>query len=174
MPSADELRALVGAVLDGIFFEADLRERWAQRALSWLLEAEAPHLTGRSHQVGAVQQRRTWLALLDALPCMPQSMAAAYLHMLSRRASHVSCWHQVRDACGTLSHACKALLAAGRAAQMSACAQQGVRVCAGVFEALRPAPPRTDAGGAGPGSSCMHSRLSKLSRACVACRCTGR
>ena len=51
MASAEDLRALVGAILDSIFFEADLRERWASRALAWLLEAESPHLAGRSHQV---------------------------------------------------------------------------------------------------------------------------
>lgn len=51
MASAEDLRALVGAILDSIFFEADLRERWAFRALAWLLEAESPHLAGRSHQV---------------------------------------------------------------------------------------------------------------------------
>ena len=51
MASAEDLRALVAAILDSIFFEADLRERWAARALAWLLEAESPHLTCRSHQV---------------------------------------------------------------------------------------------------------------------------
>ena len=51
IPSAEALRALVVAILDSIFFESDLRERWAGRALTWALEAESPHLACRSHQV---------------------------------------------------------------------------------------------------------------------------
>ena len=51
LPSAEALRQLVGAMLASIFFESDLRDRWAATALDWLRTAHSRHLACRSHQV---------------------------------------------------------------------------------------------------------------------------
>lgn len=51
LASSAALAALVNAVTDSIFFESDLRERWAAEALKWMLECNSRHLAGRSHQV---------------------------------------------------------------------------------------------------------------------------
>ena len=52
LASSVALSALVRAVTDAIFFESDLRERWAAEALKWMLECNSRHLACRSHQVG--------------------------------------------------------------------------------------------------------------------------
>lgn len=51
LASSIALAALVNAVTDSIFFESDLRERWAGEALKWMLECNSRHLACRSHQV---------------------------------------------------------------------------------------------------------------------------
>ncbi|KAK9829934.1 hypothetical protein WJX72_008722 [[Myrmecia] bisecta] len=51
LPSTAALTALVNAIVDSIFFESDLRERWAQQALKCMLECSSRHLACRSHQV---------------------------------------------------------------------------------------------------------------------------
>lgn len=51
LASSVALAALVNAVTDSIFFESDLRERWAAEALKWMLECNSRHLACRSHQV---------------------------------------------------------------------------------------------------------------------------
>lgn len=50
LPSAEALRQLVHAMLASIFFESDLRDRWAATALDWLTCAHSRHLACRSHQ----------------------------------------------------------------------------------------------------------------------------
>ena len=52
LASSTALAALVNAVTEAIYFESDLRERWAAEALKWMLECNSRHLTCRSHQVG--------------------------------------------------------------------------------------------------------------------------
>ena len=51
LASSVALAALVNAVTDSIFFESDLRERWAAEALKWMLECNSRHMACRSHQV---------------------------------------------------------------------------------------------------------------------------
>ena len=51
LASSIALSSLVGAVTEAIFFESDLRERWAAEALKWMLECNSRHLACRSHQV---------------------------------------------------------------------------------------------------------------------------
>lgn len=51
LASSVALSALVRAVTEAIFFESDLRERWAAEALRWMLECNSRHLACRSHQV---------------------------------------------------------------------------------------------------------------------------
>lgn len=51
LASSVALSALVRAVMDGVFFEGDLRERWAAEALRWMLDCNSRHLACRSHQV---------------------------------------------------------------------------------------------------------------------------
>ncbi|KAL0053523.1 hypothetical protein WJX82_006983 [Trebouxia sp. C0006] len=51
LASSTALAALVNAVTEAIFFESDLRERWAAEALKWMLECNSRHLACRSHQV---------------------------------------------------------------------------------------------------------------------------
>ena len=52
LPSAESLRQLVGAMLSSIFFEKELREKWAACALDWIRVAHSRHLACRSQQVG--------------------------------------------------------------------------------------------------------------------------
>ena len=54
LASSTALAALVNAVTEAIFFESDLRERWAAEALKWMLECNSRHLACRSHQVCTV------------------------------------------------------------------------------------------------------------------------
>ena len=51
LPSAIALSALTNAILESIFFERDLKERWAAEALKWMLDSSSRHLACRSHQV---------------------------------------------------------------------------------------------------------------------------
>ncbi len=51
LPSSEAMGSLANAILDSIFFESGLRERWAQEALRWMLEASSRHFACRSHQV---------------------------------------------------------------------------------------------------------------------------
>lgn len=51
LPSALALSALATAILESIFFERDLRERWAAEALRWMTDSNSRHLACRSHQV---------------------------------------------------------------------------------------------------------------------------
>lgn len=51
LPSALALSALTSAILESIFFERDLRERWAAEALKWMMDSNSRHLACRSHQV---------------------------------------------------------------------------------------------------------------------------
>ncbi len=51
LASSTALAALVNAVTEAIFFESDLRERWAAEALKWMLGCNSRHLACRSHQV---------------------------------------------------------------------------------------------------------------------------
>ena len=51
LPSAAALTALTNAIVDSIFFESDLRERWAAEALRWMLDSNSRHLACRSHQI---------------------------------------------------------------------------------------------------------------------------
>lgn len=67
LASSAALAALVNAVTDSIFFESDLRERWAAEALKWMLECNSRHLAGRSHQV--------LVALTVKHACLPISHA---------------------------------------------------------------------------------------------------
>jgi len=65
LASSTALAALVNAVTEAIFFESDLRERWAAEALKWMLECNSRHLACRSHQVCTVTHPevfREWLA----------------------------------------------------------------------------------------------------------------
>lgn len=56
LASSVALSALVGAVTEAIFFESDLRERWAAEALKWMLECHSRHLACRSHQVSTIHE----------------------------------------------------------------------------------------------------------------------
>eukprot|EP01018_Ginkgo_biloba_P009953 Gb_24208 [translate_table: standard] len=51
LPSAALLSALVLSVVDAIFFQGDLRERWGGEALKWAMECTSRHLACRSHQI---------------------------------------------------------------------------------------------------------------------------
>ncbi|CAM6088431.1 unnamed protein product [Calypogeia fissa] len=51
LPSAALLSALVLSVVDAIFFQGDLRERWGEEALKWAMECTSRHLACRSHQI---------------------------------------------------------------------------------------------------------------------------
>jgi hypothetical protein len=51
LPSSLALSALTNAILESIFFERDLKERWAAEALKWMLDSNSRHLACRSHQV---------------------------------------------------------------------------------------------------------------------------
>ncbi|KAL3692961.1 hypothetical protein R1sor_006612 [Riccia sorocarpa] len=51
LPSAALLSALVLSVVDAIFFQGDLRERWGDVALKWAMECTSRHLACRSHQI---------------------------------------------------------------------------------------------------------------------------
>lgn len=51
LPSAALLSALVLSVVDAIFFQGDLRERWGAEALKWAVECTSRHLACRSHQI---------------------------------------------------------------------------------------------------------------------------
>ena len=51
LPSGLALSALTNAILESIFFERDLKERWAAEALKWMLDSNSRHLACRSHQV---------------------------------------------------------------------------------------------------------------------------
>nr|ATG70920.1 ARM repeat superfamily protein [Callitropsis funebris] len=51
LPSAALLSALVLSVVDAIFFQGDLRERWGAEALKWAMECTSRHLACRSHQI---------------------------------------------------------------------------------------------------------------------------
>ena len=51
LSSAFALTALTSAIVESIFFEKDIRERWAKEALKWMLESNSRHLACRSHQV---------------------------------------------------------------------------------------------------------------------------
>ena len=53
LTSAEALRQTVGAMLSSIFFERELRERWAVTALDWMRSAHSRHLACRSHQACA-------------------------------------------------------------------------------------------------------------------------
>ena len=50
LPSAMALSALTNAILESIFFERELKERWAAEALKWMLDSSSRHLACRSHQ----------------------------------------------------------------------------------------------------------------------------
>ena len=52
LASSEAMANLANALLDSIYFETDLRARWAQEALRWMLEAGNRHYACRSHQVG--------------------------------------------------------------------------------------------------------------------------
>lgn len=51
LASAAALGQLVATIVDAIFFEPELREKWAAEALRWMLECHTRHLACRSHQV---------------------------------------------------------------------------------------------------------------------------
>lgn len=51
LASAQAMADLANALLDSIHFETELRARWAQEALRWMLEAGNRHHACRSHQV---------------------------------------------------------------------------------------------------------------------------
>ncbi|GER30702.1 ARM repeat superfamily protein, partial [Striga asiatica] len=51
LPSAALLSALVQSMVDAIFFQGDLRERWGAEALKWAMECTSRHLACRSHQI---------------------------------------------------------------------------------------------------------------------------
>lgn len=51
LPSAALLSALVQSVVDAIFFQGDLREKWGEEALKWAMECTSRHLACRSHQI---------------------------------------------------------------------------------------------------------------------------
>lgn len=51
LPSAALLSALVQSVVDAVFFQGDLRERWGEEALKWAMECSSRHLACRSHQI---------------------------------------------------------------------------------------------------------------------------
>ncbi|XP_024392551.1 uncharacterized protein [Physcomitrium patens] len=51
LPSAALLSALVLSVVDAIFFQGDLREKWGEEALKWAMECTSKHLACRSHQI---------------------------------------------------------------------------------------------------------------------------
>ncbi|XP_024390755.1 uncharacterized protein [Physcomitrium patens] len=51
LPSAALLSALVLSVVDAIFFQGDLREKWGEEALKWAMECTSRHLACRSHQI---------------------------------------------------------------------------------------------------------------------------
>eukprot|EP00850_Spirogloea_muscicola_P016988 SM000142S00502 [mRNA] locus=s142:28293:45159:+ [translate_table: standard] len=51
LPSASLLSSLVLSVVDAIFFQGDLRERWGEEALKWAMECTSGHMAARSHQI---------------------------------------------------------------------------------------------------------------------------
>lgn len=51
LPSAALLSALVQSVVDAVFFQGDLRQRWGEEALKWAIECSSRHLACRSHQI---------------------------------------------------------------------------------------------------------------------------
>ncbi|CAI5507771.1 unnamed protein product [Closterium sp. Naga37s-1] len=51
IPSATLLTSLVHSVVDAIFFQSDLRTRWGEEALKWLLDSASRHAAARSHQM---------------------------------------------------------------------------------------------------------------------------
>ncbi|KAI5056545.1 hypothetical protein GOP47_0028363 [Adiantum capillus-veneris] len=51
LPSAALLSALVQSVVDAVFFQGDLRQRWGEEALKWAMECSSRHLACRSHQI---------------------------------------------------------------------------------------------------------------------------
>lgn len=51
VPSSRALESLVEEVLGSVFFERDLKTRWAEVAAEWLVSANSQHLACRSHQV---------------------------------------------------------------------------------------------------------------------------
>lgn len=67
LASSVALAALVNAVTDAIFFESDLREKWAAEALKWMLECNSRHLACRSHQVTFLQHHKP---CAHTLPCV--------------------------------------------------------------------------------------------------------
>ena len=70
LASSVALAALVNAVTDSIFFESDLRERWAAEALKWMMECNSRHLACRSHQV-MMQPHATTDLLQNLGACTP-------------------------------------------------------------------------------------------------------
>eukprot|EP00271_Cylindrocystis_brebissonii_P019651 TRINITY_DN608_c0_g2_i1.p1 TRINITY_DN608_c0_g2~~TRINITY_DN608_c0_g2_i1.p1 ORF type:complete len:899 (-),score=195.67 TRINITY_DN608_c0_g2_i1:1536-3866(-) len=51
LPSSALLASLVTSVVDAIFFQSDLRERWGEQALKWAMECSSRHAACRSHQI---------------------------------------------------------------------------------------------------------------------------
>lgn len=51
LSSAALLSALVQSVVDAVFFQGDLRQRWGEEALKWAMECSSRHLACRSHQI---------------------------------------------------------------------------------------------------------------------------
>ena len=60
LPSGLALSALTNAILESIFFERDLKERWAAEALKWMLDSNSRHLACRSHQVRFLNPSPLW------------------------------------------------------------------------------------------------------------------
>ena len=86
LPSALALHELTNAILESIFFEKDLRERWAAEALRWMLDSNSRHLACRSHQV------RPACATTGHTPGDPsryQRLRASCLQCLPRRLSGI-------------------------------------------------------------------------------------
>ncbi|KAK9867850.1 hypothetical protein WJX84_002781 [Apatococcus fuscideae] len=65
--SSEAMGSLANAILDSIFFESGLRERWAEEALRWMLEAGNRHLACRSHQIYRALQPKASIEASGAL-----------------------------------------------------------------------------------------------------------
>ncbi|KAH6559063.1 hypothetical protein KP509_1Z029100 [Ceratopteris richardii] len=73
LPSAALLSALVQSVVDAVFFQGDLRQRWGEEALKWAMECSSRHLACRSHQIfRALRPSVTTDTCVSLLHCLQQ------------------------------------------------------------------------------------------------------
>ncbi|KAK9846072.1 hypothetical protein WJX84_000717, partial [Apatococcus fuscideae] len=67
LASSEAMANLANALLDSIYFETELRARWAQEALRWMLEAGNRHYACRSHQIYRALQPKATIEAIGAL-----------------------------------------------------------------------------------------------------------